>query len=600
MRRFSNILIVAGLTALGAVQARAQFLDFSQPARATAMGGNLVALPEGSSAMAFNPAGLALQKQFEVDARYEGLYLGLENDNLSTSNLSALSAPTPFGAFGGSWDHLGSNLLSQDLFRLAWGKQLQVGGVVKDVSGGFSLSLMTQRYTLLTPIAGLSVDQLSPTTFSFGGGLLVDLPEGFTLGLSADNINQPNLGVVGVDRVPVLYRWGLAWKLFTQSPVQLTLTGAQTYSNSQLVSSGGAEILFPNVGARIRGGLDPYQGSVGLGYELADFFLDYAYSFSIQGYSTVSNAALPPSHLLELGFRWGSLPAQAAYETFLKKAQDGEVEERWEKANWYYQECLSMAPGDGIATEGKNRTLVKMNEQRADKWYQDGRTAQRENLPADARNDFEMAVQLAPHNADYARALAEAISQQRKLEGEKEVAEAIRKAAELIEKKNTPGAQQVVEAALQKHPHDAALELVQTSLSDQEDVPEETADSKGQPTTQAAKQNAKQATTEADLLMALGQSELARENLEKALKEHPENVVIKKKLIYLERPTPTVSPENAQKAMDLYNQGLQSYLEGHLEDAIAAWEEAAKADPTNTKVQNNLVRAKIEQKMEHP
>ncbi|HJT25240.1 MAG TPA: hypothetical protein VJ873_11740, partial [bacterium] len=418
------------------IPAQAQFLDFSQPARATAMGGNLVALPEGSSALAFNPAGLSLQKQFEVDARYEGLYLGLENDNLSTGNISAISAPTGFGVFGGSWDHLGADLLSQDLFRVAWGKEIPVKGVIQGISGGFSLSLMTQRYTLLTPIAGLSVNQLSPSTFSFGGGLLVDLPADLTLGFSADNINQPNLGVVGVDRVPVLLRWGLAWKLFPKEQVQLILTGAQTFSNSQLNSSGGAEILFPNLGAKIRGGVDPYQGSVGLGYELSDFFLDYAYSFSIQGYSTVSNASLPPSHLLELGFRWGALPAQAAYETFLKKAQEGEVQGRWEKANWYYQECLSMAPGDPTATDGKNRTLVKMNEERAEKWYKDGRTAQGQNLPADAKNDYEMAVQLAPHNPDYTQALADAVAQERKLAGEKDVAESIRKAAELIGKKN--------------------------------------------------------------------------------------------------------------------------------------------------------------------
>src|SRR5258708_39993709 len=61
----------------GVLTAQAQFLDFSQPARAVALGGNLVALPEGSAAPAFNPAGLGLQEQFEASARYASLFPGL-------------------------------------------------------------------------------------------------------------------------------------------------------------------------------------------------------------------------------------------------------------------------------------------------------------------------------------------------------------------------------------------------------------------------------------------------------------------------------------------------------------------------------------------
>jgi tetratricopeptide (TPR) repeat protein len=596
MKIFKYSILPFFLYLLGASAVRAQFLDFSQPARATALGGNLVALPEGSSAFAFNPAGLSLQKRFEVTARYESLFSGLENDNLSDGNITALSAPTPFGAFGGSWDHLGSNLLAQDRFRLAWGKGVPVGGFLREVGGGFSLSYLTQRYTLLSPLSGVSLSGLSPSAFSFGGGLLLSLPAGFTLGFSAEDINQPNLGIVGIDRLPVLLRWGLAADLFRTNPVRLTLTASQSLTNNLLETNGGMECFFPNYGIRIRGGISTYQGAVGLGYELSDFFLDYAYSFSIAGFSEVSNAALPGSHLVELGFKWGDVPIQAAYDEYFKRAQDAEAQGHWEKANYYYLECFSMRP-DKLAAEGHNRVLVKYNRERAEKCYKDAQTARKGELLLDARNDLELAVKLAPDNSEYSRALSQVVLEIARMSGDKEVAEAIRQVADLLAKDDSKGASKVISQALQKHPHNSALELIQGSLGQQEET---AAEAKAPPAVKQAKAEAKLMTTEADLYMAHGQLDLAKENLEKALKANPNNTEIKIKLIRMAAPTPVVSPENAKLAQELYEKGLQSYLEGKLEDAIKNWEDALKADPTNTRVQNNLIRAKIEEKMEHP
>src|SRR5579859_7412269 len=148
-----------------AFTAQAQFLDFSQPARSVALGGNLVALPEGPSATAFNPAGLGLQERFEASARYESLFPGLENDDISTGNLTLLGLLEPVGALGGSWDHLGSNLIQQDRLGLSWGRKFPTEGMVQSVAAGFSLSYITQRYVLSVPLSGVSVSQLSSSAF---------------------------------------------------------------------------------------------------------------------------------------------------------------------------------------------------------------------------------------------------------------------------------------------------------------------------------------------------------------------------------------------------------------------------------------------------
>ena len=69
------------------VSAQSAFLDFSTPAREAALGGNGVALPEGTSSLAFNPAGLGDDAIFKVSARYENLFSGIGGDDLSTGNL---------------------------------------------------------------------------------------------------------------------------------------------------------------------------------------------------------------------------------------------------------------------------------------------------------------------------------------------------------------------------------------------------------------------------------------------------------------------------------------------------------------------------------
>jgi Tfp pilus assembly protein PilF len=517
--------------------AQAQFLDFSQPARAAALGGNLVAMPEGSSALAFNPAGLALQDRFEASARYEAMFQGIENDSLSTGNIALLTSPDSFGAVGGAWDHLGSSFIQQDRFSLDWGRKFPGDGFFQHTSVGFSLSYMTERYVLTQPLSGVSLSQLSASAFGFGVGLLIDLPLNLTFGLSADNLNQPNLGVVGADRLPALGRWGLAVKFLNDSPIRLTVTAAQSLSDADLETQGGVEIFFPDYGVRLRAGLGAYQGAVGAGFQGADFFIDYAYLFSVSPDSQLAGLGLPGSHLLELGMRWGSPLDESEYGKRLQKAREAETTGQWDQALWYYQEMLALKPGDKTALEGSQRSLLRFNHQRADKYYQDGLSAEQKGSLAGARDNFEMASRLDPSNSFYSKALS----------------------------RTTP-----------KFPKEPLNSFP--------------------PSTQTTQLLA----TQADLYLSKGRPDLAKKNLEEALKDQPQNAELKVKLARLESPPRTVPPARAELAQRLYDKGLQNYLAGDLDGAIRAWEDSLRADPSQTKAQNNLIHARLEKEQEKP
>jgi tetratricopeptide (TPR) repeat protein len=597
MMKLHNTIILAIITmALALSSAQAQFLDFSRPARATALGGNLPVLSDGPSALAFNPAGLALQERFEATARYEGLFAGIEGDDLSTGNITLISTPFEFGAFGASWDHLAANLLQQDRFRLAWGKSLASGGIVHETAVGLSLTYLTQSFVLSGPLTVVSPSQLSSSAFSFGGGVLVAFNPDLSVGFSVEDINRPNVGVVSVDRLPVFMRWGLAAKVLPHGPVQLTLTAAQSFADSRLETQGGAECFFPQYGVRLRAGANPYQAAVGFGYEMTDFFIDYSYSFSAFANNQLSGTGVPGSHLLEMGVKWGVTASAAVYAEYMRKAGEAEAQGRWDKANWYYLECFSIKP-EKAAIDGHNRVLANFNRERAERCYKDGQEARKKGFLLEARNDTELAVKLAPQNRDYSNALAQITEELARMTSDEEIVESIQQVSRRVAKDDKEGALRIVTQALEKHPRQPALELVKRSLEGETEV----ADAPVSTTAaKEAKQAAKLVTTEADLYLSRGRADLAKENLQKALETNPQSAEIKRKLAKLEAPVAVISPEKVKLGQELYEKGLQKYLEGDLNGAIHDWEEALKADPTNTRVQNNLVRAKIEEKMEHP
>ncbi|HJT25703.1 MAG TPA: hypothetical protein VJ873_14095, partial [bacterium] len=233
------------------VGVQAAFLDFSVPAREAALGGNGVAFCEGTASLSFNPAGLGSQDQWIATARYENLFSGIEGDNLSTGNLSAVLPLDMGDGLGLSLDHFGANTLEQDRLQAAFGKSFGEDSPLHPLRLGLSLSLLRQQFTLLDPLAGVSPSNVSASAFSVGGGALWDFLPWATLGLSADDLNQPNLGVAGTDLVPVAVRYGVAIRPAVGGD-RLVVTLAQELSEGALSTQGGAEWVFSLLGVALR------------------------------------------------------------------------------------------------------------------------------------------------------------------------------------------------------------------------------------------------------------------------------------------------------------------------------------------------------------
>ncbi|HTC20249.1 MAG TPA: hypothetical protein VK859_05330, partial [bacterium] len=263
--------------------AQAAFLDFSPPARSSGMGGNLVADPQGSESLYFNPAGLGSTNRFDLSARYQALEPGLEGDSLSTSGLAGALPMGTAGTAGFSWDHFGSNNLQQDRFRLSWGRDFSELKPLGDIRLGFSFSYLKQAFILSAPLSGLTGSNFSGSAFSLGAGLLYKPFASLTLGASADDLTQPNLGVIGIDRFPIAWRWGAAYEFSLGGAGSLLATLSQADLGEGLETQGGGEWRLPFLNLALRGGGGANQGSLGLGWNNSFLQLDYAYLFSWGG-----------------------------------------------------------------------------------------------------------------------------------------------------------------------------------------------------------------------------------------------------------------------------------------------------------------------------
>ena len=331
----------------------AAFLDFSVPAREAALGGNGVALPEGTSSLAFNPAGLGNEIQFKVSARYENLFSGIGGDDLSTGNLSAVLPLDPGDGLGLSVDHFGAPTLQQDRLQAAFGKSFDEGSLLHPLRLGLSLSFLRQQFTLQDPLAGVSPSNVSSGAFSVGAGALFDPFPWVSLGISGEDLNQPNLGVLGTDLVPPGLRYGAAFR----PPVgqdRLVLNLSQDWNGGVLSTQAGAEWNFTQWGVALRAGGDAATGCLGFGWKTTGLTIDYAYQFSWNESPSLNGVGLPGSHLLEVGFTWETASRESrVFGQLLQKGREASQSQKWKDAFWYYQQAYLLRPNDSQVLQGR-------------------------------------------------------------------------------------------------------------------------------------------------------------------------------------------------------------------------------------------------------
>lgn len=292
-----------GLLALTLLErpAHAAFTEDEWGARPVGMGGAFTAIADDSNAPLYNPAGIVQVQWNEVSAMYSQLFSGLtlysgnsatggDVSHLDQSFLSYVSRPTRFGSFGISWANLNTtHLYREDTVTLTYAKYL--GDFIPALDNAWAVGVnakyLRHAFTLDAATVNDPVFQggTSASAMTADVGIIWKPEEGslqgWRVGLTGQNLTQPNVGFQTTDRVPMEGRLGFAY----QSKQMPWLVPALDLTRRDGVTgvNGGVEswLFHDTLGLRAGGNND--EASAGLSYyqeltKKTGFRLDYSFT----------------------------------------------------------------------------------------------------------------------------------------------------------------------------------------------------------------------------------------------------------------------------------------------------------------------------------
>lgn len=259
----------------------APYLREGAGARPMGMGGASAAVAGDATAIVWNVAGLSRVKSTSVSSMYTARDEDLDRDH----NFIALAQTfQDIGTFGLAWINAGVSGVER------WSESDEMKGTFDSSDNAFLLSYaaMFKPVRLGGGIKILSqkIDpQLEGTDTGFGGldiGVQADPVEQVTVGLAVQNI----FGKVAGASVPVQLRLGVALKLLPEDNLLLAVDLENSFvdleGSTGIIHIGAEYWAAQLVGFRL-GITSEKEFSAGLGINIADVFLDYAYSIKRNG-----------------------------------------------------------------------------------------------------------------------------------------------------------------------------------------------------------------------------------------------------------------------------------------------------------------------------
>jgi len=315
----------------------AQFEDLGVGAREIGMANAFTGLADDGYSIYYNPAGLQRIGWKELALDYGKLYWGLDdNSNLGQSfvgyahhvnNLGNLKID---GTFGFGWLNFAlTRYYREDTFMFAFGKRIP-GLRAGSLAAGLSLKILYKGFkkTLYTENAvNLDTGELkvgrdpvfengySHTAFSTDLGLLYDLSRHHSFALALKDINQPDMGLLDKDKVPLATKLGYAFR-----STNLNMTSDITFERRDVTISAGAEKWFMGKTLAVRGGLgigtrEYANFCLGASYRYGSLFqFDYGFVYPLRGISSFYG-----SHRFSLTLRFGvEVPEEVQVEELRK------------------------------------------------------------------------------------------------------------------------------------------------------------------------------------------------------------------------------------------------------------------------------------------
>jgi len=303
----------------------AAFEESGTGARPTALGGTYVVVGDDTPSLMINPAGLAKVEQKEVTSEYSKLYGGLTDQSNIAQYFFAYGQRIKYGgtvALG--WKQLSlDTLYTERTVSLGYGEW-----ITERVAAGIALKQLYHSFAIPDTIVDNSGNIRSGTpdfflkygnsntAYSADLGILARLTDRHTLGISIQDVNEPNIALSNEYRriVPRTTRAGLSYKVSPDFLLAGALTMRQTLSNqTDYTWTGAAEKWWQTEnngtigwrGSLAKGSREFTQIATGPAYRLHGFQLDYTFVFNLSGIVLGDTTG---THRFSMTYRFGVEP----------------------------------------------------------------------------------------------------------------------------------------------------------------------------------------------------------------------------------------------------------------------------------------------------
>ena len=238
MNNCKIIIIIFVYTAFLNTFTYSAFKNYGWSTRATGMGGVFTAISDDSSSIFYNPAGTSKLENPDVGIMYAKPYAGLENVSLGLMSLSYAHPLKNIGTFGLGITDYGNNLYKENMIMIEYSRKIYDKNKIKanNLSAGLNLKQLSHKYKWDADTIKRAEEYGDPvilagsskSTFTGDIGFLYNI-NSVSFGLSALNINQPDVGLYIEDKVPVELRLGSLFRFKNN-----TITGLDvSYRNQE-------------------------------------------------------------------------------------------------------------------------------------------------------------------------------------------------------------------------------------------------------------------------------------------------------------------------------------------------------------------------------
>ncbi|MBI5574672.1 MAG: LysM peptidoglycan-binding domain-containing protein [Elusimicrobia bacterium] len=275
----------------------AAFENQSSGARPYGMGNAFTGLADDIQAIFYNPAGITQVRHKELITYFGKPFVGLDDkSDISDGFVGYLHPLRGRESLAVSVsDFRLSTVYNENIALLSYAKEFS-----KRLSFGLNMKVLrlkygSDSYTDIDPL----FERNSRTSFSGDFGLFVKLSKKFYTGISAFNLNEPNIGIGETVRLPIRTRLGFGWR----SKFATFCLDAEQHQDELKYFFGGEKSFFNDKFYFREGfgyGKDFTNISLGLSVLPDPLKIDYAFQLPITGVKDIIG-----THRLSVVFEFG-------------------------------------------------------------------------------------------------------------------------------------------------------------------------------------------------------------------------------------------------------------------------------------------------------